>query len=576
MLAGRNYHHAATARVRELGMRLVFAILIALAAAYGASSALPAAWFVAVVASQLINAWAGLLAYRDPEFAPSAKWEVRYLAVTFINSAVFAAITPLIWFIDGWEGRLIALVVLMGGLLNVGTQPDTSGRLLWAGCLPYMVALAGLPVVTAFVEPRSSAVEIGFLITGLALYLLHILRAVRRRDEAGRATAEALQRAEQASSAKSDFLTTMSHEIRTPLNGVIGMAQAMAMDPLSEPQRKRLEVIQQSGEVLLTLLNDLLDLAKIEAAKLELEAGVLDVEDMAAHAQAVFATLAANKDITLAITTSPDVAGAWRADPTRVRQVFYNLLSNAVKFTERGAVAASLDVDENDRLVIRVTDTGPGIPSSTLETLFERFVQADASTTRRFGGSGLGLTISRELARMMGGDITVESTEGYGSTFTVALPLVRCAGAEPSPTQGEVDVAGLRVLVAEDNETNRLVIATLLAQIGIAAHLVENGAEAVETWRGADWDLILMDIQMPVMDGLDATRQIRVLERETNRRRTPIVALTANAMTHHLAEYEAAGLDGLAAKPIQLAALLGAMDAALAGADGRDEVVAAA
>jgi hypothetical protein len=210
MSARRNYHHAAATRVRELGMRLGFALLIALAAGYAASSVLSALWFLAVLVAQLANAAAGLQAVRDPAFAPSRLWEVRYLALTFVNSAVFSAITPLMWFTGGGEGRLISLVVLMGGLLNVGTQPETSGRLLWAGSLPYMLALVALPTTTVLLEPRASAVQTAFLITGLALYLLHILRAVRQRDAAARASADARQAAELASAAKSEFLTTLT------------------------------------------------------------------------------------------------------------------------------------------------------------------------------------------------------------------------------------------------------------------------------------------------------------------------------------------------------------------------------
>jgi len=579
MPAVRNYHQAAVTRVRELPMRLGFAVLIALAAAYATSPRLPTAWLIAVLASQSLNAASGLRAARDPEFQPSPAWEWRYLILTFVNSLVFTAITPWMWFHGGLEGPLIALVVLMGGVLNIGTQPDTGGRLLWFGCIPYVAVLGGLPILSGFVDPRARGVEMAFLDLGSMLYLFHVLRAVRRREDAARAVVSALDtanaerlRAEQASVAKSEFLTTMSHEIRTPLNGVLGMAQAMARDPMPDVQRSRLEVIQQSGGVLLTLLNDLLDIAKIEAGKLQLEPGIIDLEQMARQAQEAFAVLAGAKDITLAIETTPAASGAWHGDPTRVRQVFYNLLSNAVKFTERGWVNATLDVDAASRLVVRVGDTGPGVSPAQLDTLFERFVQADASTTRRFGGSGLGLAISRELARLMGGDISAESVEGRGSIFTFTLPLRR-AEADAAPAAASAADPGalgaLRVLVAEDNETNRLVLSTLLAQIDLDPHLVHDGAQALEAWQAGDWDLVLMDIQMPVMDGLEATRRMRAAERETGRARTPVVALTANAMAHHVAEYEAAGFDAVATKPIQFARLVEAINAAVAQASER-------
>jgi signal transduction histidine kinase/ActR/RegA family two-component response regulator len=564
MPAPRNYHEAACTRVREIGMRMSFAWLITLAAAYQSGLLWPAVWFGAVAACQVLNARAGYAALRDERFVPSAAWEARYLAVQFLNSAAFAAIGPWMWFTGGLEGRLIAQVVLMGGLLNIGTQPDTSGRLLWFGSAPYMVALIVLPLATVALEPGVSIVEMIFLDVGAALYLLHVLRAVRRREDAARTTAEALEKAERASEAKSAFLATMSHEIRTPLNGVLGMAQAMAAEPLPDAQRRRLDVIHQSGGVLLTLLNDVLDIAKVEAGKLELEDGVLDLGEMASQAQDVFAALAANKDITLSVAVDPAVHPRWRADPTRVRQILYNLLSNAVKFTDRGAVRAYIDLDPAGQVRLRVRDTGAGMSATQVAGLFERFVQGDASTTRRFGGTGLGLAVSRELARLMGGDLTAESRLGEGSTFTAVLPLTRSEARPDDVAPAEaVQIGQLRILVAEDNETNRLVISTLLGQLGMQVHLAANGAEAVEAWAAGAWDLVLLDIQMPVMDGLEAVRTIRRREAAAGRPPTPVVALTANAMNHHLAEYAAAGFDAVAAKPVQLEALVAAMDGAL-------------
>lgn len=558
-------------------MRIGFAVLIAMAAAYGARSIWPAIWFAVVCCAQGLNVAAGRAATVDPAFAPSRRWELRYLAVQCLNSAIFASIGGYLWFAVGEEGRLIALVVLMGALLNFGTQPHTSGRLLWWGSAPYILALAGLPIITLFVEPATSVVLICFFILGAFLYLLHVLREVRRRELAAIKTDIALDRAESASAAKSEFVATMSHEIRTPLNGVLGMAQAMAGDPLPPEQRQRLEVIRQSGTVLLTLLNDLLDMAKIEAAKLELEDGLLDVEQMARQAREAFVSLAADKDIDLIVSVADDVVGCWKADPVRVRQILYNLLSNAIKFTDRGTVTATLDLSPAGHLRISVTDTGPGISEEHFKGLFERFVQGDASTTRRFGGTGLGLAICRDLARLMGGDLTLESEPGKGSTFSAVLPLARgepavCEQAKPEPA--EVD--GLKVLVAEDNPTNRLVIGTLLGQLGISAHVVQDGLQAYEAWKTESWDVILMDIQMPIMDGIEATRRIRLDEQISCLAATPIVALTANAMSHHRTQYDAEGFDGVVPKPIQLEVLIAALEAALAAEQPDDEGYSAA
>ncbi|UTP40622.1 ATP-binding protein [Phenylobacterium sp. LH3H17] len=380
-------------------------------------------------------------------------------------------------------------------------------------------------------------------------------RLKRARDEANAANA-----------AKSAFLATMSHEIRTPLNGVLGMAQAMARDELPERQRDRLSVIRQAGETLLALLNDLLDLSRIEAGRLELEDGLIDVGSLMQGARATFTTLATEKDVSFALNVAPDAAGVWRGDPTRVRQIVYNLVSNAVKFTARGEVAVSVAHD-GANVVVEVADTGPGIAADRLGALFQKFVQEDASTTRRFGGSGLGLAICRELAGLMGGDISVRSTVGEGSVFTARLPLARAEGqaltlppyeAEPAAEMGE-----LRILAAEDNPMNQLVLKTLMAQLGVEVSCVDDGQAAVAASAAEAWDVILMDVQMPVMDGPTATRLIRQRELEQGLKRMPIIALTANAMAHHQAEYLAAGMDVLVPKPLELERLLAAIQRVL-------------
>ena len=571
-VALQSYHSAATTRSRELGMRLGFAVLITLAAAYASAPTWPLLWLVSTVLAQSVNVWSGRAAVRDPRHRPTPAWEWRYLILTAVNSAVFAAIGPFLWFEAGMEGRLIALVVVMGGLLNVGTQPDTGGRLLWFGATPYIVVLAALPIVTIFVEPDASLVEMLFLDLGAMLYLFHVLRAVRRREDATNAVAQALERAKRASEAKSTFVATMSHEIRTPLNGILGMAQVMSRDPLPPQQAERLDLLRRSGEVLSTLLNDVLDISKIEAAKLELEEGAVDFEQIARDAEDTFAPLALEKGVELRVETRAAARGCWRGDPLRIRQVLNNLLSNAVKFTEQGGVSAWIDVVDG-QVTIQVADTGVGVAPDHLEALFDRFTQADASTTRRHGGSGLGLSIARDLCRLMGGDIRVDSLQGRGSTFVVTLPLepyaTPLAATAASSLEEPADTAGLRVLVAEDNPTNQLVITTLLGQLGATVSVVADGRQAVAAWGQGGWDLILMDIQMPIMDGMAATREIRAHEAASGRR-TPILALTANALKHQTEQYEAAGMDGVVAKPLQVAALLTAIAAALDAAGDRD------
>jgi signal transduction histidine kinase/CheY-like chemotaxis protein len=362
-----------------------------------------------------------------------------------------------------------------------------------------------------------------------------------------------------ASLAKSTFLSVMSHEIRTPLNGILGMTQVMIRDTSDEQTLSRLDIIQQSGAGLLAILNDLLDLSRIEAGKIELESIPFDMSEVLSGAHSAFTALANKKGLSMRLDIEA-IQGRYIGDPTRIRQIVYNLLSNALKFTESGRVELRAYSVENG-LEIVVTDTGIGIAPEKLSEIFGEFNQADTSISRRFGGAGLGLSIARDLATMMGGSIMVESRLGEGSRFTVRLQVVRTGDPEPA-TDGVEDapatssLGSLRVLAAEDNDVNQLVLRTILEQFGVTATVVKNGREAVDAWAGQPWDIILMDIQMPVMGGVEATRLIRKQEAETLRQPTPIFALTANTMTHQLPEYEAAGFSGLIAKPIQVGQLL--------------------
>jgi len=417
---------------------------------------------------------------------------------------------------------------------------------------------------------------------GRSVSLLGAIRNITDQKLAEQAFIRAKEEAEAANVAKSTFLATMSHEIRTPLNGVLGMAQVLAGEALSPAQQERVRIIQQSGHSLLAILNDLLDLAKIEAGKLTLEEAEFSLDELARGAHGAFSAIAEQKDLRFRMEIAPEAQGVYLGDSTRVRQILYNLISNALKFTETGGIDVAVAAADPG-LVLTVRDTGIGIPPDRLEQLFEKFEQADTSTTRKFGGTGLGLAICRDLATLMGGAIIVESKPGEGTVFTVNLPLPRVT----NPTKADArDAAGttdfgertdqttLRVLAAEDNAVNQLVLKTMLEQAGISATIVGDGKAAVEAWASQGWDLVLMDVQMPVMDGIAATRAIRAKEAALRRPRTPILALTANAMTHHVAEYLAADMDGFVAKPIELRQLFAAMEQAL-GVDG-DEISEAA
>ncbi|RAK56791.1 ATP-binding protein [Phenylobacterium deserti] len=366
--------------------------------------------------------------------------------------------------------------------------------------------------------------------------------------------------AEEANVLKSQFLANMGHEIRTPLNGVLGMTQALLMDRPSARQRERLEVIQDSGSALLCVLSDVLDLAQIESGDLALACAPFELEEVVREGCAVANTLAESRGVGFAIYLESGVQGRWQGDAVRLRQVIYNLVSNALKFTETGQVRVTVAVDDKSQgVVISVIDTGIGISPELLPRLFGKFVQGDAGATRRFGGAGVGLAICRSLVDLMGGEIEVESRQGDGSVFRVRLPLARTETDAAEAEAEARDLTELRVLVAEDNETNQRVVRTVLNALGIDPVVVADGRAAVEAWSRERFDLILMDIQMPVHDGVAATRDIRQLEAEKGLPPTRIVALTANAMPHQTAQYAAAGMDSVVPKPIMIDQLAAAL-----------------
>ncbi|ENZ81779.1 MULTISPECIES: ATP-binding protein [Caulobacter] len=410
----------------------------------------------------------------------------------------------------------------------------------------------------------------------------HLVARLETNDEDLRgAMAELVRARDDANAAnvlKSHFLANMSHEIRTPLNGVLAMADIMAMGELTDPQRERLSVIRESGAVLLSVLNDVLDLSKIEAGRLEIEDRPFDIVQLAQSVREAYAPQALEKRLAFEVAVAPEAQGLWRGDADRLRQILGNLVSNALKFTLEGAVAVRFaSAEDGDGLRIDVADTGIGIAPDILPRLFDKFVQADSSTTRRFGGSGLGLAICRELANLMGGTIKVQSREGRGSTFTVLVSTPREETLtevhyidDEQPSLAAVprapSVARPRVLAADDNPTNQKVVEAVLAPLNAEVTLVADGAACVEAWKAGDYDIVLMDIHMPVMDGVEAARAIRALEIAEGRARTPIVAVTANALAHQVEGYLAAGMDGHVAKPIEVTKLYDAIETAIAAA----------